>query len=346
MQGYLPSVVLTGAAALLEALGARPEWVAAGAGLPELALRSADVPIRGRQMLRFLSLAADVTRCRNFGLRLAEYQGLAVLGPILVMMHGTRTIGEAMETLAEFYVLHTSMSSVRAVRDEQGMVLTYDLENASGPGEIQAVELGLANGMQYLRSVCGAAWRPVVVQLRHAAPADCKMHRRTFGPSLNFDQDRNAIVLDRDTVTRPVTQFRRNAHRVLEAHLRRERTQIGALWVVRTQTIIRALLPFTDSSLNATARALATSPRSLQRRLSEAGTTFDELREQVREDLAVKYVQQSNLRLAEISEILGYSQQSAFSRAFKRLRGVTPRQLRAMPHEAEPGRTAESVSAP
>ena len=86
--------------------------------------------------------------------------------------------------------------------------------------------------------------------------------------------------------------------------------------------------------------------RSLQRRLFEAGTTFEELREQVREDLAVKYVQQSSLRLLEISEILGYSQQSAFSRAFKRLRGVTPRQLRAMPHEAEPGRTAESVSAP
>jgi AraC-like DNA-binding protein len=340
MQSYLPSVVLTGAAALLEVLGARPELVATGAGLPELALRSADVPIRCGQVLRFLSLAAEVTRCRNFGLRLAEYQGLAVLGPILVMMHGTRTIGEAMETLAEFYVLHTSMSSVRAVRDEQGMVLTYDLGNASSPGEIQAIELGLANGTRYLRSICGTAWRPVVVQFRHAAPADWTMHKRTFGPSVYFDQDRNAIVLDRDTVMRPVTQLRRTAHRVLEAHLRTERAQMGALWVVNTQTIIRALLPFADSSLNAIARALATSPRSLQRRLFEAGTTFDELRDQVRQDLAVKHVQQSNLRLTEISEMLGYSQQSAFSRAVKRVRGVTPRQLRAMRHEAEPGRTA------
>jgi len=342
MQGYLPSVVLTGAAALLEVLGVCPESVASEAELPELALRSADVPIRGAQVLRFLSLAADVTRCRNFGLRLAEYQGLAVLGPILVMMQGTPTIGEAMETLAEFYVLHTSMSCVRAVRDEQGMVLTYDLENAAGPGEIQAVELGLANGMQYLRSICGTAWHPAVVQFRHAAPADCTLHRRMFGRSLNFDQDRNAIVLDRDTVMRPVTQHRRNAHRVLEAHLRRERAQVEALWVVRTQTIIRALLPFTDTSLNAIAHALATSPRSLQRRLFEAGTTFDELREQVRGDLAVKYVQQSNKRLAEISAMLGYSQQSAFSRAFKRLRGVTPRQLRAMRHETGPGRSAKS----
>ncbi|KAA1007238.1 AraC family transcriptional regulator [Paraburkholderia panacisoli] len=341
MQGYLPSVVLTGAAALLEVFGVQPEVVAAGADLPDLALRSADVPIRGAQVLRFLSLAAEVTQCRNFGLRLAEYQGLAVLGPILVMMHGARTIGEAMDTLAEFYVLHTSMSSVRAVRDDQGMVLTYDLESASGPGEVQAVELGLANGMQYLRSICGTAWQPAVVQFRHSAPADCTMHRRTFGPSLNFDQDRNAIVLDRGTVARPVTQLRRNAHRVLEAHLRRERAQVEALWTVRTQTMIRALLPFTDSSLNAIARALAMSPRSLQRRLSEARTTFDELREQVREDLALKYVQQSNLRLAEISELLGYSQQSAFSRAFKRLRGVTPRQYRAMRHEADRGRSAE-----
>ena len=169
MQSHLPSIVLTGAAALLEVLGARPELVASGAGLPELALRSAHVPIRGGQMLRFLSLAADVTQCRNFGLRLAEYQGLAVLGPILVMMHGTRTIGEAMETLAEFYVLHTSMSSVRAARNEQGMVLTYDLENASGPGEIQAIELGLANGMQYCV--------PSVVQAGARLLCNCVMRR-------------------------------------------------------------------------------------------------------------------------------------------------------------------------
>ncbi|MFD1557248.1 AraC family transcriptional regulator [Paraburkholderia silviterrae] len=329
MQGYLPSVVLTGAAPLLEALGVQAELIATGADLPELALRSTDVPIRGAQVLRFLSLAAEVTRCRDFGLRLSEYQGLAVLGPILVMMQGMRTIGEAMETLAEFYVLHTSMSSVRAVRDEQGMVLTYDLENAAGPGEVQAIELGLANGMRYLRTICGTDWQPAVVQFRHAAPADCTMHWRTFGSSLRFDQDRNAIVLDHDTVRRPITHFRRNAHRVLEAHLRRERAQIEALWVVRTQAVIRALLPFTDSSLSAIARALAISPRTLQRRLSEAGTSFDEIREEVREDLAVKYVQQSNLPLAEISEMLGYSQQSAFSRAFKRLRGMTPRQLRA-----------------
>lgn len=340
MHGYMPSVVLTGAAALLEVLGADPETVASAAGLPEVALRSADVPIRGSHVLRFLSLAAETTQCRNFGLRLAEYQGLAVLGPILVMMQGARTIGEAMETLAEFYVLHTSMSCVRAVRAEHGMVLTYDLENAAGPGEVQAVELGLANGMQYLRSMCGSGWHPSVVQFRHSGPGDLTLHRRTFGPSLSFGQDRNAIILDRDTMTRPVSQLRRNAHRVLQAHLRRERAQVEALWVVRTQTIIRALLPFTDTSLDAIARALATSPRSLQRRLFEAGTTFDELREQVRADLAVKYVQQSDMRLAEISAMLGYSQQSAFSRAFKRLRGVTPRQLRTMRQEKQSGRIA------
>src|ERR1700741_5159564 len=128
MQGLLPSVVLTGADDLLEVLGVQPELVATPADLPELALRSADVPIRGAQVLRFLSLAAEVAQCRNFGLRLAEYQGLAVLGPILVMMHGARTIGEAMDTLAEFYVLHTSMSSVRAFWDVQGRGGTYDLE--------------------------------------------------------------------------------------------------------------------------------------------------------------------------------------------------------------------------
>ena len=79
----------------------------------------------------------------------------------------------------------------------------------------------------------------------------------------------------------------------------------------------------------------------MQRRLFEAGTTVDELRERVRDDLAVKYVQQSNLRLVEISEMLGYFQQKAFSRAFKRRRGVTPSRLRATRREAELESAAE-----
>jgi AraC-like DNA-binding protein len=238
-----------------------------------------------------------------------------------------------METLADFYVLYTSMSCVRGWAGRTGN--GFDLR--SGKCVRSRRDSG-RNGLQYLRSVFGAAWHPAAVQFRHATPADCTLHRRTFGPSLNFDQDRNAVVLDRDTVTRPLTRLQQNAHRVFEAHLRRERAQIGALWVVRTRTIIRALLPFAYTSLDAIARALAPSPRSLPRRLFEAGTTFDELREHVRDDLAVKYVPQSNLRL---SEILGYSQQSAFSRAFKRRRGITPRCLRAMPHEREPGSAAE-----
>jgi AraC-like DNA-binding protein len=73
------------------------------------------------------------------------------------------------------------------------------------------------------------------------------------------------------------------------------------------------------------------SERSLQRRLAEAGMTFQQLRDRVRADIALKYLRQSSLGAAQIGEILGYSGPAAFSRAFRRQHGFSPQQARSLP---------------
>jgi AraC-like DNA-binding protein len=87
------------------------------------------------------------------------------------------------------------------------------------------------------------------------------------------------------------------------------------------------------------AGAVATSPRTLQRQLAENGTTFQKLRDQVRADLALKYLRQSTLRFAEISEILGFAEPSVFTRSFRRWHGCTPREARRHIAQAAPGTT-------
>jgi AraC-like DNA-binding protein len=76
------------------------------------------------------------------------------------------------------------------------------------------------------------------------------------------------------------------------------------------------------------AEQLNMSGRSLQRRLKEAGTTFRTLLEGVRKDLASTYVRDPDVELVEIAFLLGFSDQSAFSRAFKRWTGITPSEFR------------------
>ena len=87
---------------------------------------------------------------------------------------------------------------------------------------------------------------------------------------------------------------------------------------------MRALMPFADCSREEVARLTLLSQRTLQRRLAEAGTSFQDLRDRVRADIALKYLRQSSLQAAQIAEILGYSEPAAFTRAFRRQHGLTP----------------------
>ena len=92
---------------------------------------------------------------------------------------------------------------------------------------------------------------------------------------------------------------------------------------------MRELMPLPTARAKAVARLVALSERTMQRRLAEAGTTFQELRDRVRADIALKYLRQSSLQAAQVGEILGYSEPAAFTRAFKRQHGLTPSQARA-----------------
>ncbi len=78
------------------------------------------------------------------------------------------------------------------------------------------------------------------------------------------------------------------------------------------------------------AERLFLTERTLQRRLQEAGTTFKKLLTEVRIDLADNYIRDSNLSLNEISFLLGFSELSSFSRAFKHWKGSSPRNYRQM----------------
>ena len=96
----------------------------------------------------------------------------------------------------------------------------------------------------------------------------------------------------------------------------------------KVESTMRALMPFSPCSRDAVAQIVNLSERSLQRKLAEAGTTFQSLRDRVRVDIALKYLRQSSLQASQIADIQVYSELSAFTPAFKRQHGVSPRQAR------------------
>lgn len=116
-----------------------------------------------------------------------------------------------------------------------------------------------------------------------------------------------------------------------EPELRRRLSllEAGASTKDRVHAALLELLPAGRASMGAVGRELALSTRTLQRRLSAEGTTFQAVLADTRESLARHYLSQAGLTTSEISFLLGYSEPSSFYRAFHDWTGATPEQVRA-----------------
>jgi AraC-like DNA-binding protein len=321
---WVRSGVLAGAADLLAELGVDADALAAGCGLDPAGLSQPDLPVPAEAVVGFFETAAERSGCADFGIRLASRQDLSVLGPLWMTMRSAQTVRDALQVLAQFFVVHTT-GAVAGFEPQAdgGAVVSYALSAGVSPRDRQTVELGLALLCNELRQHCGAAWQPRAVTFAHGRPPSLASHRRAFGPALQFEQERNAVWLDRASLDTALSGRSMATHAMLKKLLV-GRVDSAQAVASKVEGAMRALMPFADCGREQVASLTHLSQRTLQRRLGEAGTSFQQLRDRVRADIALKYLRQSSLQAAQIAEILGYSEPAAFTRAFRRQHGMTP----------------------
>jgi AraC-like DNA-binding protein len=341
---WVRSGTLSGAAQLIVELGYDPATVCRRAGLDPAALFDPEMPVPPTGIAAFLAQAAQDCACEAFGLRLASRQDLSVLGPLWLLMRSAATVDQLIADLVRYFVLHTRRALIGAHTEPGGLVITYSMASGVRGDDRQTIELGLAMLCNELRSHAPRGWQPASVQLRHAAPADLRWHRRFFGPALSFDQDRNAVFIDGALLERPLADSDVRSRRLLSAVFEERQSKLPQAALVRVESAVRALLPFSSCSIDEVAAAISVSPRTLQRQLAAGGATFQQLRDRARADLALKYLRQSALQLGQISEILGYSEPSAFTRSFRRWHGCSPRAARQRFGGPAPTRGAQLTS--
>jgi AraC-like DNA-binding protein len=165
----------------------------------------------------------------------------------------------------------------------------------------------------------------------HARPADVSEYDRTFGgASLRFDAPWNGFVMPRSILDAPVESADPKLHAVIQQHaelLLAELPRAKSVTESVRELVAKELAGGTPS-VSSIAHKLTMSPRTLARRLEQENTTFKLLIADLRRRLALRYVGNSDLPLAEIAFLLGFSQSAAFHRAFKRWTRQTPREYR------------------
>lgn len=325
MGRWVRSGALTGAPDLVEELGAAFGELAIQAGLRPDILDHPDIPIDARMVPLFLDLAAKQLDCPSFGLRLGHIQDLSLFGPLGLSIRDAPTIRDLIHNLAELFPLHTQGAIVGMAEDAGEILLTFELSADVHPSHRQVVELGFGLLVGEIRRH-SPGWQPSYIAFRHARPPDIRWHRRLLGENLLFDAESNALMFDAALLSQPLAPSEADPQGQAAAH--RAYLQHHDLIPFHTERLVRASLPSRLLAVAEAARLLKMSKRSLQRRLTSAGTSFDTIVESVRSDLAFAYLRDSRLTVAQVAEILHFSETSALSRAVRRWYGKSPRMLR------------------
>jgi AraC-like DNA-binding protein len=191
-------------------------------------------------------------------------------------------------------------------------------------------EATLASSVSLARQVCPVAFAPLEVFLQHAEPKSKAFHEAWFGCRVTFDADHDAILISHAAMERPNILGDEGISRYLLSHLEDELANVvkPPPVVGQAKDAIAQALSEGAPRMADIAKYLGLSDRSLHRRLAEHGLSFKGLTEQTRRELAKGLVCDEQHSLAEVAFLTGFSEQSSFTRAFKRWFGTTPASYR------------------
>ena len=270
-----------------------------------------------------LQRAADLLDEPALGLRIAEGIGPRHFGVVGYAALACATLGEALQRLERYHALVYDANPAQLRIEGNQMLLQWG--TALGrPGQL-VDETGVAALVQLARALTGAPLPVDAVDFVNPAPADVSPYRDFFGGNVRFDRPCTRLALPLAYLQLPLRQADPALLALLDAQaegfLRQRRD--GGL-IDRCQQALIPLLRDGNASLDALARSLHRSPRTLQRHLDTQGLSFRQLLDDTRRQLAAGYLQDARLPLGEVAALLGYSQQSAFSRAFSHWHGESP----------------------
>ncbi len=180
--------------------------------------------------------------------------------------------------------------------------------------------------MNAIRFVTGRRLVPQWVEFHHHRSNDIDEFRRYFGASVHFGKRRNAIVLKRSDLDLPCRSADARLLRILKGYceeILKQRPE-GSDLKRDVEHLVATLLPSGAATNQRVARELGMSQRTMARRLTDLGTSFGQILDGVRRQLAVRYLEEPNVRASQIAFLLGYSEPSAFNHAFRRWTGVSP----------------------
>ena len=317
----------------LRVMGHDAAQLAAGVGLESATLNDPDARVPMRAAVALLSHAAEQAGDANIGFHLAQHAELSAFDVHFYAMASSPTLGAAYALLSRYQRLIHDTSRVELERQGDCAILRHSLPGDRAAPR-QSAEFLVTTWVRGGRVITGVDWAPLEVRFAHPPPSDTSEHERFFRAEVRFGTGANELVMRTSLLETPCIGADAGLAEVLERYAadRLERAPRSGGIADRVSHALTADLRGGDPTAAGLAARLKMSVRTLNRLLADEGTSYRELLDARRRDIATRYLAGNDVSIAEVAFLLGFSELSSFHRAFKRWTGQTPGEFRTRSH--------------
>lgn len=318
---------------ILEAAAQYPlpvDEILAAVGIDPIVLDDIDGRMPHSQACRIWQELVFHSRNPSIGLSLvafakpATYDVLGYIGSI------SSNVGEAFARGVIYSkILHTGAELTFETNTKTARA-TYTLIEPLQPLPAAYNEWVIATMVHMFRMNTGVDWEPLTVGFEHPKPKNIEPYQRFFRCPIVFDQPANEVVVNSDILELPLLNADSNLCGIIEQYAKERLAKLPQSENVldHVRAAIYQNLTEGDFSLNEISKKMGYTPRTLQRKFREAGSSYQSLLDEIRQELALCYLREGQISISEIGFLLGFSEPSSFYRSFRRWTGLSPGEFR------------------
>ena len=332
---YLPmtqlirTTSLMGYIDLVDTLGGEPDALLRCCLLDPGKVHRLEGVVSHRAVINLLEESARALECPDFGLRLSQKQDLMILGPLAVIALNSETVDLALQQIARYMRYYAPGVRMVLVREFEPGLTRMAFELTVKAWEMrQIMDLTLGVACNAIRMLCGDDCHPYAVLLKGDPPITDRHYQNFYQAPIQRNQGEFALLVPNSYLDKAIDQSDQKVHDMLEEYLEVALRDEPMSIPRQVESLIVQLLPTMNCNLKTIAAQLGMQPRTLQRQLSAESETFDQLLDRIRRALATQYLAEKYMQMAQVTCLLGYKDQSTFSRSCKRWFGLSPAKKR------------------
>jgi len=271
--------------------------------------------------------SVELTGDTLIGLKVGAHIHMTSYPTLGYSLMSCKNLKESCERLFRYQQLLAEGFHFSFRKEDKVYCLTFDILPCQLTPSVQAMDATLSSFLTFIRWVTGQRIEPLSAHLKRTKPEDLQEFETVFSCPIQFNSSNNCLYFSEADMEFPLPTADETISKIHDANANRYLEQkIGGEFSTKVRHILIEYLPSGEPKLEQISIRLNVSSSTLKRRLLTENTNFKALLDNTREQLAIAYLENKDLTLTEITYLLGFSENSAFNRAFKRWKSVSPKQ--------------------